>query len=83
MFGNIDLRSIERAAGITFDNEDVETITGLVYEALGVIPKDGAQDLDLKVGGLDVHISKIEEHQIVHSRIRLLEMDISEGTDAS
>ena len=81
VFGNIDLRSIERATGIVFDNEDVDTITGLVYAALGVIPKDGAQDLDLKVGGLDVHISKIEEHQIIHSRIRMLETDMSENAD--
>lgn len=83
VFGNIDLRSIERAAGIVFCNEEVETITGLVYDALGVIPKDGAQDLDLKVDGLDVHIGRIENHQIVHSRIHVLEKDAPESVDNS
>lgn len=71
VFGNIDLRSIEKATGLHFDNEDVATITGLVCDALGVIPQDGKQNIELTVEGMKVQILTIEAHQIVHCRIRM------------
>jgi len=75
VFGNIDLRIIEKATGLEFDNDDVYTITGIVYDALGIIPKEGKQNIEVDVAGLHVHILTVEDHQIVHCRIRLAGQD--------
>ena len=79
VFGNIELRVIEKATGLVFDNDDVSTITGIVYDALGMIPKEGHQNIELTVAGLNVNILTVEDHQIVHCRIRL--EDTPEQTD--
>ena len=71
VFGNLDLRVIEKATGLVLDNEDVSTITGITYEALGMIPKDGKQNIEVTAAGMHVHILTVEDHQIVHCRIRL------------
>ena len=70
VFGNLELNDIERATGLAFENDEVETITGLVYDALGIIPKDGHQDITVTVDGVQINIMTIEAHQIVHCRIR-------------
>lgn len=71
--GNIDLSDIEEATGVVFDNEEYGTFTGLIFDALGEVPKDGAQSIDIEIGALHIHISEIEEHQIAKATICLTE----------
>lgn len=71
IFGNIELSIVEKATGLVFDNEDVSTITGLAYDALGMIPGDGKQNIEVKAEKMHVHILTVEDHQIVHCRIHL------------
>lgn len=67
--GNVELSDIEEALDIKFELEEVETFTGLVFDQLGVIPEDGDQNIDLTFQGLSIHISRIENHQIVKAQI--------------
>lgn len=73
VFGNLDLRVIEKATGLSFDNEDVSTITGIAYDALGIIPQDGKQNIEITVSGLRVQILTVEDHQIVHCKIGIMD----------
>lgn len=73
VFGNLDLRIIEKATGLSFDNEDVSTITGIAYDALGIIPQDGKQNIEITVSGLRVQILTVEDHQIVHCKIGIMD----------
>ena len=67
--GNIELEAIEKAVGVDFDMQHVNTITGLVFDHLKGIPNDGATTLCLQLGGLSVQIKEIREHQVVHAEI--------------
>ncbi len=68
---NVMLCEIEEATGITLDSEKYDTFTGLGFDALGMIPKDGKQDINVEISGLRIHISCIQEHQIQKANIQV------------
>ena len=70
--GNVELDDIEDALNIQLDQEEHDTLTGLVFDALGVIPDDGEQDIDLETEGMHIHVSSIREHQVDRAEVRLL-----------
>lgn len=72
LFGNLPLKDIQDAIGLELESEDHNTLTGLVFEALGSIPPDGVQDIRLAIAGMDIHVQLIEEHQIERATIRVL-----------
>ena len=72
LFGNIPLEDIEKTIGIELDSQDHNTLTGLVFETLGSIPADGEQDISLSIEGMDIHVLRIEEHQIERATITVL-----------
>jgi len=78
LYGNIPLEDIAEATGIELDSEDHNTLTGLVFETLGSIPADGEQDIRLAVEGMDVHVQRIEEHQIERATITVLPKEEAE-----
>ena len=41
-------------------------------ETLGSIPSDGEQDIRLAIEGMDIHVQRIEEHQIERATITVL-----------
>lgn len=65
--GNIDLREIEDAMGLTLPEGDYDTLTGLVFDLLGEIPRDGAQEIQLELGGLWLRVDHIADHQVAHA----------------
>lgn len=69
LIGNVELFDIEQALDVDIGLEDVETFTGLVFNHLGRVPNDGDQNLDLTLKGLHIHVSRIENHQIVLAEI--------------
>ncbi len=69
LIGNVELADIEHTLEVELGCEDVDTFTGLVFDTLGMIPHDGDQDIDLEFKGLQIHISRIEEHQIVFAKV--------------
>ena len=78
LFGNIPLEDIEKTIGIELDSQDHNTLTGLVFETLGSIPADGEQDISLSIEGMDIHVLRIEEHQIERATITVLTKEEAE-----
>ena len=70
LYGNVELRDIEEAIGRDIGDEENETFTGLVFNALGIIPDDGAQNIELEIAGLKVQVLRVEDHQIAEAIIR-------------
>ena len=72
IIGNVRLSDIEEAIGVAFLSEDGETITGLVFQKFGMVPKDGNDQIDLEIENLHVFIDKVEDHQVVHAIIEII-----------
>lgn len=72
--GNAELYDIEQALGVDIGLEEVDTFTGLVFGELDMIPSDGEQDIELDFKSLHIHITRVEEHQIVYATVTKLEL---------
>ena len=68
--GNVPLRDIEDALGVSMDSEDSDTFTGYVFEQIGMIPEDGAQSIDLDLPDFRIHVSRIEDHQVAEATVQ-------------
>ncbi len=79
--GNAELRDIEDALGVDIGLEEVETFTGLVFGELDMIPSDGAQDIELDFKGLHIHITQVEDHQIVYATVTKLAVEEDEESE--
>ena len=80
--GNVALRQMEEELQLPLDFPEFDTLTGLVFDRLGMIPFDGNHDLSLKVGRLSIHINSIREHQIENALLHLLPEEPSDDTTA-
>ena len=69
LIGNVELADIEQALDVDIGLEGVDTFTGLVFQALGMVPPDGDHTIDMELKGLKVHITRIEDHQIIQATI--------------
>ncbi len=76
--GNVLLRDLEDVTGAELVTEDFDTITGLVFDALGGIQEDGTCSLHVELPELDVTVKRIEGHQIVEAIVTSPEKTISE-----
>ena len=72
--GNAELADIEDALGVDIGLEEVETFTGLVFGELDMIPNDGEQNIELDFKGLHIHITRVEDHQIVAATVTRLDI---------
>ena len=70
--GNPELEVIEDALGIEIASEGFDTLSGLVFQKLGVIPEDGTQNIELEIQEMQIHITCIREHQIEETVIKTL-----------
>lgn len=68
--GNAELDEIERALGVTFDTEYINTFTGYIFDHLKGIPDDGKTNIELKLDNISVTIKEIKEHQVVLAEIK-------------
>ena len=71
VIGNVELCDIEEETGVELASDDYDTLTGLVFDKLGMIPVDGPQDITLDLDEITVHIYRIESHQIDSAVIAL------------
>ena len=78
LYGNVELRDIEDAIGRDIGDEENETFTGLVFNALGIIPDDGAQNIELEIAGLKVQVLRVEDHQIAEAIVRVDPLPVNE-----
>ena len=68
--GNAELDEIERAIGVTFDTEYINTFTGYIFDRLKGIPDDGQTNIELKLDNISVTIKEIKDHQVVLAEIK-------------
>ena len=52
--GNAELDEIERAIGVTFDTEYINTFTGYIFDRLKGIPDDGQTNIELKLDNISI-----------------------------
>ena len=70
--GNVALRDLEEELDLELEDEEYDTFTGLVFDCLGMIPRDGKQELRLQIGRLAVKVTCIQDHEIEEAVITLL-----------
>ncbi len=70
--GSVSLSDFSDETGIELEeNEDYDTIGGMVLSTLSQIPEDGTQ-LDCRINGLDIHVTKIEDRRIEEAIVKKL-----------
>ena len=72
VIGSVELQQIEQILGISLAQDEADTLTGLVFGQLDMIPDDGQQDIELDIGRLHIHIKKVEEHRIAYAEVKKL-----------
>ncbi len=71
--GSLSISDFSDETGIELEeNEDYDTIGGLVLSTLSQIPEDGTT-LDVRVSGLDIHVTKIEDRKIEEAIVKKAE----------
>ena len=61
--GETPLDEVEKALDVTLPCEEFDTFSGLIFDALGAVPRDG-ETVELQVGALDIRVTEISEHQV-------------------
>lgn len=69
--GNIELSALEEALGEKLISSEFDTLTGLVFDELGMIPEDGKRDIEIEIQNLQIQIKCIKDHQIEEAIIEL------------
>lgn len=78
--GNAELDEIERAIGVTFDTEYINTFTGYIFDRLKGIPDDGQTNIELKLDNISVTIKEIKDHQVVLAEIKRIDHSTEKET---
>ena len=78
--GNAELDEIERAIGVTFDTEYINTFTGYIFDCLKGIPDDGQTNIELKLDNISVTIKEIKDHQVVLAEIKRIDYSTGKET---
>lgn len=78
--GNAELDEIERAIGVSFDTEYINTFTGYIFDRLKGIPDDGKTNIELKLDNISVTIKEIQDHQVVLAEIKRIDHSTEKET---
>lgn len=78
--GNAELDEIERAIGVSFDTEYINTFTGYIFDRLQGIPDDGKTNIELKLDNISVTIKEIQDHQVVLAEIKRIDHSTEKET---
>lgn len=64
MYGNATLSDIKDETGLDIGSPVFDTFTGVVFDRLSAVPKDGKLQITVEFSGFVVQINEIFEHQI-------------------
>ncbi len=79
--GALSLSDFSDETGIELEeNEDYDTIGGMVLSTLSQIPEEGTT-LDVSINGLDIHVTKIEDRRIEEAIVKKAEPHSNEETE--
>lgn len=71
LHGNVELNELSEATDLTFEDEDCDTFTGLVFSELGYIPDDGEQEIDLVIGRMTIRITEVQDHMVKEATVEI------------
>jgi putative hemolysin len=71
LHGNVELSELGDVTGLTFEDEDCDTFTGLVFSELGYIPDDGEQSIDLVIGRMTICITEVQDHMVKEATVEV------------
>ena len=80
--GSAALETVFEALDLPFDEEeqDCDTLGGLVFSALSVIPQDGSQP-EVEVPGMRIQVEEIIDHRVEWAKVTRLELPTEEDED--
>lgn len=61
--GSAPLEDVEEALDVSLPCEEFDTFSGLIFDALGTVPRDG-EKVDLEISELKIRVAEISEHQV-------------------
>lgn len=64
VYGNATLSDIKDETGLDIGSPTFDTFTGVVFDRLSAVPKDGKQQITVEFPGYAVQINEIFEHQL-------------------
>lgn len=70
IYGQADIEDVEKALGISLENEDCDTFGGYILNHYGQIPDEGSHfkvSLDL----MDVYVKEVKNHRIVQTIVQI------------
>ncbi len=70
--GNVALSDLADATDTELISDNYDTITGLAFDVLGMIPEDGDADIALDCQDLHITIHRIDGHQIEEATVTLI-----------
>jgi putative hemolysin len=81
--GSVEIERLEEALGEDImleseDDEDIETVGGLVFSRMTAIPDDGPSDEIIIVGNLEITLELIEDHRVAWAKVRIIEEETEE-----
>lgn len=79
--GNVELWKLEEEIGAKFDTEKFDTFSGLVFDALETIPKNGRHKIEAEIKPYKIIIHEIAEHQITKAELILTETEDDKSDD--
>lgn len=68
--GETPLEDVSQALGVALPQEKYDTLNGLIFDALGAIPEDGATT-QIETDGLMIEVIVVRNHQIESALVRL------------
>lgn len=81
LHGNVELSELSEATGLTFEEEDCDTFTGLVFSELGYIPDEGEQDIELVIGRMTIRITEVQDHMVKESTVQIAPLPDEDDED--
>lgn len=75
--GSALLEDVSEVIGLSLSCDDYDTFNGLIFHTLGSIPEDGT-DIEIEIGGLNVQITEIQNHQVETALVHLKELQSSD-----
>lgn len=80
--GSAALETVYEALELPFDeeDEDCDTLGGLVFSRLSVIPQDGSRP-EIEVPGMRIQVEEIIEHRVEWAKVTRLELPQEEDED--
>ena len=68
------LDEVEQAVGVSLPCDEHDTFNGLVFDALGTVPRDGSS-VEVTIDSLKIHVLDIREHQVQMALVERVQSD--------